>query len=157
MKLTRDLREFIELLNAHGVEYLLVGGWAFGFHATPRYTGDLDFFLRCDGENGARLKRVLSDFGFTELEGFEDSFLQEDRMLQFGVPPNRIDILTQISGVSFSEAWASRLNGELEGLQVPFISRECLIRNKVAAGRLKDLADVEALQKTAPQKDESSR
>jgi hypothetical protein len=63
MKLTRDLKEFIELLNAHGVEYLLVGGWAFGFHATPRYTGGIDFFLKCDEKDATRLKRVLLDFG----------------------------------------------------------------------------------------------
>ncbi len=98
MKLTRDLKEFIELLNMHAVEYLLIGGWAFGFHATPRYTGDLDFSLKCDEENGKRLKRVLSDFGFTEPPGFEESFLQAERILQFGLPPNRIDILTQIEG-----------------------------------------------------------
>lgn len=150
MQLTRDLKEFIELLNAHGVEYLLVGGWAFGFHATPRYTGDLDFFLRCDPENGARLKRALTEFGFDDLPGFDESFLQIDRILQFGVPPNRIDILTQISGVTFAEAWKSRLDGEIAGLRVPIISRECLIRNKAAAGRPKDLADLDALQKTAP-------
>jgi hypothetical protein len=150
MKLTRDLKEFIELLNAHGVEYILVGGWAFGFHATPRYTGGLDFFLKCDSENGARLKRALAAFGFGDLPGCEESFLQPDRILQFGVPPNRIDILTQISGVTFTEAWDTRIHAELEGAPVPFISRECLLRNKIAAGRLKDLADVDALKKTAP-------
>jgi hypothetical protein len=150
MKLTRDLREFIELLNARGVEYLLVGGWAFGFHATPRYTGDLDFFLKCDSENASRLKLALSDFGFTELPGLEEKFLQGDRMFQFGLPPNRIDILTKIDGISFAEAWDTRVIGSLEGLPVPIISRDCLIRNKLAAGRAKDLADVEALRNTAP-------
>jgi hypothetical protein len=150
MKLTRDLREFIELLNAHGVEYLLIGGWAFGFHATPRYTGDLDFFVRCDKQNADRLKKVLTEFGFTDLPGFEESFVQPERILQFGLPPNRIDILTQISGVTFSEAWESRVPGDLEDLKVPFISRECLIRNKTAAGRAKDIADLEALHKTIP-------
>ena len=153
MKLTRDLREFIELLNAHGVEYMLVGGWAFGFHATPRYTGDLDFFVRCDRQNAARLKEVLSSFGFTELSGFEQSFLEPSRILQFGVPPNRIDILTEISGVTFEEAWGSRVRGTLDGLSVPFIDRAFLIKNKQAAGRPKDLADLEALQKTARRAD----
>ena len=69
MKLTRDLKEFIELLNSRGVKYLLVGGWAFGFHATPRYTGDIDFFLKCDATNASRLKQVLQEFGFDELSG----------------------------------------------------------------------------------------
>jgi hypothetical protein len=148
MQLTRDLKEFIELLNAHGVEYLIVGGWAFGFHATPRYTGDLDFFVRCDSENARRLRLALADFGFAELSGFEESFRQPDRILQFGLPPNRIDILTQISGVSFADAWSSAVRAELGGLPVLMISRECLVRNKVAAGRPKDIADVEALRKT---------
>jgi hypothetical protein len=148
MKLTRDLKEFIELLNAHRVEYLLIGGWAFGFHATPRYTGDIDFFLKCDAENGKRLRQVLSEFGFADLPGLEESFLQPDRILQFGIPPNRIDILTQIDGVSFAQAWESHIEGELEGLRLPLISRECLIQNKLAAGRAKDMADVEALRKT---------
>lgn len=115
MKLTRDLREFIELLNARGVEYLLVGGWAFGFHATPRYTGDLDFFVRRDEKNCALLKQVLMDFGLTEIEGFDESFLQPERIIQLGLPPSRIDILTEISGVTFNEAWESRVQGELEG------------------------------------------
>lgn len=150
MKLTRDLKEFIELLNARGVEYLLIGGWAFGFHATPRYTGDIDFFLKCDTANAERLKLALHDFGFTDLTAFDESFLQPDRILQFGVPPNRIDILTQIDGVSFTDAWQSHINGELEGVPVPIISRECLIQNKMAAARPKDLADVHALKRTTP-------
>jgi hypothetical protein len=150
MKLTRDLREFIELLNAHDVEYLLVGGWAFGFHATPRYTGDLDFFVRCDQQNAARLKQVLLEFGFTELRGFEESFLQPGRIIQFGLPPSRIDILTEISGVSFNDAWESRAHGEVDGLRVAVINREHLIRNKSAAGRAKDHADLLALEKTKP-------
>ncbi len=149
MKLPRDLREFIELLNAHSVEYMLVGGWAFGFHATPRYTGDLDFFIRCNQENADRLKKTLTAFGFSDLPGFEQSFLEPGRMLQFGVPPSRIDILTEITGVTFDEAWKGRVFGVLDGLKVPFIDRSSLIANKKAAGRSKDLADLEALEKTA--------
>lgn len=148
MKLSRDLREFIDLLNAHSVEFLLVGGWAFGFHASPRYTGDIDFFVRCDSTNASRLKKALFAFGFSELPGFEESFLQADRILQFGIPPNRIYILTQIDGVTFEEAWNTRVPGEVDGIQLPVISRDFLIRNKLAAARPKDLADVDALQRT---------
>jgi hypothetical protein len=148
MKLSRDLREFIELLNARGVEYLVVGGWAFGFYATPRYTGDIDFFLRCDAANALRLKQALHDFGFSELRDFEASFLQIERMFQFGLPPNRIDVLTKIDGVEFSEAWEARVKGELDGVPVYWISREHLMRNKLAAGRAKDIADLEVLRKT---------
>ena len=150
MKLTRDLKEFIELLNSHAVEYLLIGGWAFGFHGTPRYTGDIDFFVKCDQANAQKLKRALLDFGFSDLPGFEESFLAPDRILQFGVPPNRIDILTTITGVPFEEAWDSRVFGEIDGVKAPIISRECLIKNKMAAGRPKDMADADALQKTRP-------
>ena len=148
MKLARDLKEFIELLNGHEVEYLLIGGWAFAFHATPRYTGDIDFLVKCNPENAGRLKKVLSEFGFGSLPGFEESFLQGDRILQFGLPPNRIDILTRIDGVSFADAALDKILGELDGLRLPVISRACLIRNKLAAGRPKDLADVEALKRT---------
>lgn len=149
MKLHRDLREFIELLKKHRVEYLVIGGWAFGFHATPRYTGDFDFFVRCDVENGRRMESVLREFGFDDLEGFFDNFLQGDRILQFGVPPNRIDILTKIAAVSFEDAWKGQISGQIDGITLPFISREKLIENKLAAGRAKDLADVEALQRTS--------
>jgi hypothetical protein len=152
MKLTPDLREFIESLNSRAVDYVLIGGWAFGFHATPRYTGDIDFFLRCNKENAARLKLALHDFGFTELPGFEESFLNPERILQFGVPPNRIDILTQITGVTYDEAFASRVPGEIDGVRVPIIGRDRLIQNKGAAGRPKDLADVDALKKTTPKR-----
>jgi hypothetical protein len=109
-----------------------------------------NFFVRCNQDNCARLKQVLSEFGFTELGGFEEGFLQAGRIIQFGLPPSRIDILTEISGVTFNEAWDSRETGELEGLRVPLINRECLIRNKSAAGRAKDLADIEALERTRP-------
>ncbi len=148
MQLTRDSKEFIALLNAHGVEYVMVGGWAFGFHSTPRYTGDLDFFLRCNRANAVRLRAALDEFGFGDLPGFEESFLAPERILQFGVPPNRIDILTEISGVTFEEAWAERVWGELGGVRLPIISRACLIRNKSAAGRSQDVADVKALTRT---------
>lgn len=148
MKLHRDLREFIELLKRHEVEFLVIGGWAFGFHATPRYTGDFDFFVRCNPENARRLKAALHDFGFSELSGFEANFSKGDRILQFGVPPNRIDILTKIASVSYDEAWNDRVYGNLDGVNLPFISREKLIENKVGAGRTKDLADVEALRRT---------
>jgi hypothetical protein len=152
MKLHRDLREFIGLLKSHEVEYLVIGGWAFGYHATPRYTGDFDFFVRCTPENARRLRTVLNAFGFEGLTEFENNFLQGDRIIQFGVPPNRIDILTRIAGVEFEDAWKDRVEGELDGMLLPFISRQKLIQNKLAAGRSKDLADVEALERTFPRK-----
>jgi hypothetical protein len=106
--------------------------------------------LRSTTENGAKLKQALFDFGFSDLPGFDESFIQPGRILQFGVPPNRIDILTEITGVSFDEVWASRVVGELEGVRVAIIDRSRLVQNKRAAARPKDIADVHALEKTAP-------
>ena len=152
MKLTRDLREFIELLNSNHVEYVLIGGWAFSYHATPRHTGDIDFFVRCDQSNADRLSNALKEFGFQDLHGFKESFLKPDRILQFGVPPNRVDILTQITGVDFKEAWGSRVPGEIDGIPVAVIGWKALIKNKTAAGRPQDIADVSALQRIGARK-----
>jgi len=116
--------------------------------AIPRYTGDFDIFVRCTPENVRRLRNVLNAFGFEELPDFEENFLQGDRIIQFGVPPNRIDILT-ITAVEFEDAWSDRVQGELEGMPLPFISRDKLIQNKRAAGRPKDLADLAALERTS--------
>ena len=147
MKLTKDLREFIALLNDHDVEYVLIGGWAFGYHAVPRYTGDFDFFLRCDRDNARRIMKVLQEFGMGEMPGFEKDFLQPGTIIQFGMSPNRIDILTEIDGVSFEEVWDTRVTGLVDDVEVPLISRESLIKNKIASARPKDLADVDALRK----------
>ena len=148
MKLAKDLEEFIALLNGHGVDYVLIGGWAFGYHAIPRYTGDLDFFLRCDQANAARMQRVLNEFGMSEVTDFKENFLKPGNIIQFGVPPNRIDLLTKIDGESFEEVWETRVMGRLDNVEVPLISRELLIKNKIASARPKDLADLDALRQT---------
>lgn len=145
MKLSKDLREFIELLSSHAVEYLLVGGHAVAYHGYPRYTGDTDFFVRCTSDNAQRLMRALDAFGFGDVGLAATDFETEGRVVQLGVPPNRIDIVTGISGVSFDEAWAGRVEGKLDGVAVPLIGKEALLKNKRASGRAKDLADVEAI------------
>jgi hypothetical protein len=144
--LSNDLREFIRLLAREGVEYLIVGAWSLAFHGRPRYTGDLDLFVRREGPNADRLMRALEAFGFGSAGLTRDDFLKEDFVIQLGVEPNRLDILTGISGVTFEEAWAARVAGTLEGLPVWFISRDLLIRNKKASGRDQDLADVHLLE-----------
>ncbi len=145
MKLQKDLREFIELLNSHRVEYLVAGGHAVAYHGYPRLTGDIDFFVRASRENAERIVAVLDDFGFEKLGVSPEDSIVPDRILQLGRVPNRIDILTSISGVTFEEAWSSRIEGELDDVRVSFLGRETLLRNKRASGRPRDLADLAEL------------
>jgi hypothetical protein len=145
MDLEKDLREFIELLNALDVHYMVVGAFAVAYHGYPRYTGDIDLFIERTTENADKLMQVIQKFGFGDLDLSVDDFLQEDQVIQLGISPNRIDLLTFLSGISFQEAWVTREHGEINGLNVLFISKEMLKRNKAASGRIRDLADLEQL------------
>lgn len=145
MTLQKDLREFIESLNALEVRFLIVGAFAVAYHGYFRYTSDIDLFVDRSNENAKRVWQAVQQFGFADLKLTVEDFLQEDQVIQFGVSPNRIDVMTSVSGVSFDEAWSSRDQGDLDGLSVSFISKEMLKRNKAACGRLQDLADLEHL------------
>lgn len=145
MNLQKDLREFIELLSALEVRFVIVGAFAVAYHGYFRYTSDIDIFIDSSFENAARLRRAVEQFGFGDLKLTVEDFTKADQVIQLGVAPNRIDVMTLLSGVDFDEAWSSRELGELDGLSVPFISREMLKRNKTACGRLQDLADLEYL------------
>lgn len=134
-QLQSDLSEFVRLLNSHGVEYVVVGGHAVAFHGHPRFTGDIDFFVRATPENAKRVLDVLVAFGFGSIPVTVDDLTNPDRVVQLGRPPNRIDLLTSISGVTFDEAWSSRVRGALGTDEVDFIGRETLLRNKAASGR----------------------
>lgn len=147
MKLQKDLREFIELLNSHGVEYVVVGGHAVAFHGYPRYTGDIDFLVRPTEENAARIVTVLNAFGFPAAHEVKAALTQPVKILQLGHPPNRIDILTSASGVGFEEVWQHAIFADLDGLPVRFPDFDSLLTNKRASGRAKDLADVDELEK----------
>ncbi len=142
MKLSKDLREFIALLNSANAKYVLVGGHAVACHGYPRFTGDIDFFVECSPENAAILERVLGEFGFGGLGLKAADFLEPETVVQLGRPPNRIDLLTSIHAVSFAEAWATRLSTRLDGLPVCVISKDLLIRNKKAVRRPQDVADL---------------
>lgn len=144
-KLQADLREFIGLLNSQNVEYLVVGGHAVAFHGYPRFTGDIDFLIRTTPVNARRVLRVLDVFGFGELGIGERDLLEAGRIVQLGQPPNRIDLLTSISGVDFESAWESRVQTTMDDQPVHLIGWDALVRNKRASGRQKDLADVEKL------------
>jgi hypothetical protein len=148
--LTKDMRDLICAFNANGVEYLIVGGFALGVHAQPRATKDLDLFIRSDARNSAAVFKALREYG-SPLHGLTVKDLQDARTgLQIGLPPNRIDILQNIDGVTFEEAWRDRVQGLIEGDTPTFvISREHLIQNKLASGRAQDLLDVQEIRKAA--------
>ena len=147
MKLQADLREFVGLLLSRKVDFVIVGAHAVAFHGHPRATQDMDLLVRPSIENGQRIVEALKDFGFGDLKLTADSFTAPDRMIQLGRPPNRIDLLTGIFGLSFDEAWGSRVPARLDGLDIFVIGREALIKNKRATGRTQDLADVEKLER----------
>ncbi len=147
MQLTKDLREFIELLNSNSVEYLIVGAFAVAWHGYPRFTADIDFFIRSTEANADTLVAVLRDFGFSTLQIQRDDLNRPNRVVQLGAKPNRIDLITSIEGVDFDQAWANRVQGTLDGLPVPFISLDDLILNKQSTGRAKDKGDAEELRK----------
>ena len=142
MRLQRDLREFVELLNCSEVRYVIVGGYAVAYHGHPRFTGDIDLFVESSADNADRILAALHQFGFGDLELTAQDFQHPDNIVQLGMPPNRIDLLTSLSGVSFEQVWQARLKTELDGLPVCFISKDLLLQNKRASGRAKDLADV---------------
>lgn len=146
MKRTPDLKECIELLNANRVEFLIVGAHALAYHGHPRYTGDMDIFVRPTQENSARIVATLVAFGFGSLGMDSDDFAHPDHEVQLGVAPNRIDILTSLSGLDFDDAWRDKVAGVLDDVPVFYLSKESLIRNKEFTGRPQDLADVQRLK-----------
>ena len=145
MKIPKDLRAFVALLNADHVKYVIVGGYAVAFHGRPRFTGDIDVFVESSIDNSARIIDVLKTFGFGELDVKEEDLRQDDLVLQLGFPPNRIDLMTSIDGVKFVQAWATRVEAMVDDLPMCFISRELLIQNKRTTGRQKDIADAAEL------------
>ena len=145
IELPKDFREFLRLLSAHGVEYLLIGGYAVGYHGYPRATNDLDIWIALSRENAERAAAVLRAFGFGTPELTPDLLLERKRVIRMGVSPLRIEILNTISGVDFAECFARRVTDELDGVPVDLIGLDDLKKNKKAAGRFKDLNDLENL------------
>jgi hypothetical protein len=143
--LTDDFKEFLKLLNAHHVEYLLVGGYAVGLHGYPRATVDLDVWVRATPANAVRTVQALRAFGF-DLPALEPPlFLDARSIVRFGTPPFRIEIMTSIDGVEYDGCWRRHLVFDIDGVRVPVISLDDLKINKRAAGRHKDLADLDNL------------
>ena len=150
MDLQPDFKELLALFNARRVEYLIVGAYALAFHGAPRYTGDIDLLVRPAPDNAKAILAALADFGFASLGLSEGDFLQPDRVIQLGVPPVRIDLLTSLTGITWEEANAHRVAGQYGDLPVYFIGKTEYIRNKKATGRKKDEADIEALGGASP-------
>jgi len=133
------------LFNDRHVEYLIVGGYALAFHGAPRFTGDLDIFVKAEASNANRIMTALEAFGFGSIGLTASDFERPDQIVQLGVPPVRIDLITSISGVSWEEAWAGRVTGRYGDTPVQYIGREQFVANKRATGRTKDVADIEVL------------
>jgi hypothetical protein len=145
MEVQPDFRELLALFNAHKVEYIIVGAYAMAFHGAPRYTGDMDVFVKPDPANARRILAALDEFGFGSVRLTAPDFENPDKVVQLGVPPVRIDLVTSITGVSWENALSGRAKGMYGDVPVYFIGRKQLISNKRALGRKKDLADLESL------------
>ena len=145
MEVQKDFKELLELFNEHKVKYLIVGGYALAHHGVPRYTGDMDIFVKPDKENALRILRALNDFGFGSVGLKEADFRNSNKVVQLGYPPVRIDIITSISGLAWDDAHKGRVKGKYGDVQVSYIGRDHFILNKRASGRKKDIADLEAL------------
>ena len=145
MEIHKDFKELLELLNSHKVDYLVVGSYALAFHGAPRFTGDIDLFVKPDAANAKRILEALGEFGFGSLNLSETD--SQDNVIQLGVPPIRVDIMTSLTGVSWEKAYTGKVQGDCDKIPVYFIGRQELITNKATLGRQKDLADIEALDK----------
>ena len=143
--LPSDFKEFLKLLNAHQVEYLLIGGYAVAYHGYPRATVDMDIWIAINPSNSERIVTVLKEFGFDLPELSPELFLKEWQIIRLGVPPVRIELATTLSGVNFNECYAERVVDILDGVKVNLISLKHLKINKKASGRHQDLADLENL------------
>lgn len=142
-----DFREFLKLLNEAAAEYLLIGGYAVGYHGYPRTTADLDVWVAVSPANAAKLVRVVHQFGMRDPAVDEGLFMQPGKIIRMGVPPMRIELLTQIDGIVFPACYARREVANLDGIMVNVIGLPDLRRNKRASGRYKDLDDLENLPK----------
>ena len=145
LELPLDFKEFLKLLNDTGVRYLLIDGYAVGYHGYPRATNDMDIWVAVHPENADKIVAVLREFGFNLPDLTPELFLHKNKIIRMGVPPMRLEISTGISGVEFEECYAARIADTLDGVPANIIDLPHLKANKRAAGRLKDLADLENL------------
>jgi len=145
MEIPSDFRELLALFHNRQVEFLVVGGYALAFHGVPRATGDLDLWVRPDPTNAERVLKALEEFGFGALGLTRDDFVQAEKVIQLGLPPVRVDLLTSLTGVDWAAAATNSVPGVLGNVPARFIGKSDFIANKRATGRARDRADVEAL------------
>lgn len=148
MKVEKDFKEFIESLNRNSVRYLIVGSFALSYYAEPRYTKDIDILVDSTTANAERLMTAIRDFGFSDIELSSRDFLEPDQIIQLGVAPVRIDLLTSLKGIHFAGAWDRRTIGQYGEIPAFYISKQDLIDHKKLVGRKQDLADIEKLTKS---------
>jgi len=145
MEIQPDFKELLALLNAHNVDYVIVGAYALAFHGAPRFTGDIDIFIKPDPKNAERILAALKEFGFGSLDLDKSDFQQPEKVIQLGVPPVRVDLLTSLTAVSWQQAYSDKIEGAYGDVPVYFLGRKEFLANKKALSRKKDLADIEAL------------
>ena len=144
--LSKDFKEFVALLNENDVKYLVVGGYAVALHGHPRYTKDLDVWIKISPDNAEKIIKVLEKFGLASLELTPHDFLEKNQIIQLGYPPNRIDLLTTLADVEFDYCYEAKVQVTIQNVKINFIDIDNLKKNKRATGRLQDLADVEKLE-----------
>lgn len=147
--LNPDFKDILSCLRGEGVEFIVVGAYALAAHGLPRATGDIDIWVRNSPENARKVMRALAKFGAPVSDLSEDDFEAPDTVLQLGVEPSRIDLLTGIDGVEFDEAWENKVGVNVDGLEIYVLSRADLLKNKLAVGRDKDQGDIAWLKKNA--------
>jgi hypothetical protein len=147
VKTEKDYEEFLESLNRRKVKYCIIGSYALAFYAKPRYTKDIDILIESSRENAQKMLKALMDFGFGSLDLGVEDFAQEDAIIQLGYEPVRIDILTSIKGLDFTEVWRNRVKGLYGNQTVNYIDSDNLIKSKKLSNRTQDKADIELLQK----------
>jgi len=145
MEIQEDFKELLALFNSRGVEYLITGAHTLAYHGAPRYTGDLDLYVRPSEDNALRIMEALTEFGFGDVGLSVGDFSVPGQIIQLGFPPVRIDLITSLTGVSWAEADAGKVPGNFVGVAVSYLGRDQFVVNKRATGRMKDLADLEAL------------
>jgi hypothetical protein len=142
----QDFKEFLQLLNLKKIEYLVIGGYAVGYHGYPRATGDLDIWISINEINASKIVDVMRAFGFNLPELDKKIFLTEKKVIRMGVPPMRLEILTSIDGVSFAECYKNRVIANIDNIPVNFISKTDLLQNKRSSARPQDLVDADRLK-----------
>lgn len=152
MTLDKDFEDFVFLLNKYDVNYLIIGGYALAFHGKPRHTGDLDIWIDISEANAQKMIGVINEFGLGSLGLNAADFLQKGIITQIGYPPLRIDILNEIDGIEFNEAYPNKLIIDIDGLPISYISLDDLIKNKQVSGRQRDLSDITELNKLKKKK-----